>query len=338
MRSSKFWTFGLSVLAFAASCSLATAQDGTGADGITGITVEGLVLQRESVGSDDFTGPDTVGDPFVAFDAGDLDPDWSAGARVMIQGRLWGMRLQYGVFGAGEFDADKTIFDRNEDGTNATYDDDAHLNPGADVITSNSDDLFALKVEHRTIFAGTEGASLYAVAPGIDVYWGTASFYLDERLKSTAFDDEAAFNGNGDDIDRVRIDSENFLTGIQIGVQGDAPVVQGITFGGSLRGGLMANFITVERSFSSDDDSGNRIDNEIDDTAFAQFVEARPRVSFVVAPGVDLTATGTLIYIHGISEATDYYRTVTDNDDREVRDDGDVFFYGGSLGLTFKLN
>jgi hypothetical protein len=320
-------SFGLAV-AIAALAAPALAQDA-----LTGVTVEGLVLQRDDVGDENFTQSFTPGGPFVPFDTGDLDENWGGGVRVTLEGRLWGMRLYYGVFGAWSLDADGVRIDPTED-TSATY---AEI-PGADVFVGNSESLFALRIDHRTNLYGSETGTLTAISPGADFFWGTTSFFLDERLKSVAFDNPEDFNGSGNAIDRVRIESENFMTGLQIGLRGDMPVAPGVMLGGSVRGGLMANFIDVERKFSSDDNSGNRLDNNIDETAFAQFVEARPRVTVALAPGVGLTASGMLLYINGISEATEYYGTVSDNHDRRVHDDGDAFFYGGTLGLNIKLN
>jgi len=326
------------VVKFAVSAlALSLASTANADTSASSITLEGLILQRGDLENTPLTGPDVVGDPFVAFPASQIDSDVTGGFRASFNFKLWGWEIQTTGLVAFPFEGEGTVFDANQDGTNATYDDDAHLNPGADVTTTNSDDLFALRAQHRTYLFGTDTVTPYSLG-AVNFLWGTRFISLREKLTTTAFDEPNDFNGLDDDIDRVRIQSENFLYGAQIGFGGDYMVSPGVRLSGHVKGGLLANFIEVTQNFSSDDNAGNSLSKKDDDTGFAQFVEVNPKLSVSIAPNVDLTVGGYLLWINGISETTDYYRTVTDADDRAIRDDGDALFYGGTVGLTFRFN
>lgn len=314
--------------------SLPAAAD----DAVPGsMTAEGLLLQRSDVDGTAFTGFDDPGDAFTPFDAGDLDPDVSGGVRASLDVLLFGNRVQMSALVAMPFEDNRTAFDINENGTNAVYDDDAQFNPGADVNTANSDDLFALTVRHRTLLVGTDTAVVSPVG-GVNFLWGTRFIKVRESLKSTAFDEENDFNGTDNDIDRVSINSDNTMYGAQIGIGGSVPLGASLVLSGHLKGGLMANFIDVDQSFTSDDNAANFVIKNDGDVSFAQFIEFNPRLTMNLVPNVDLTLGGFLLYVNGISEATQYFSTVTDRDVRGVDSDGDILFYGGSAGLTFRFN
>jgi hypothetical protein len=304
-----------------------------------GMTVEGLVLQRSDPGKTLLVGPDNAIDPFVSFRASELDGAWGGGMRAMVDMRLFGQRVQFSAFAvtAMEADAAKSGMD-GAFSSSATY-----VNGDADVGTGNSDLLHAFKAQHRTNLYGTDTAALIPLGSGgwngPAFVWGTRSLYFKERLSTVAYDEANDLQGTDNDIDRARIETTNFLYGLQVGLQGMMPVGNGVSVGGSVKGGLLANFISVERKFSSDDNLANTIRDDGDDIGFAQFVEIMPRVSWQIAPGVDLTASGMLLWINGVSEATSYFSKVTDRDARgKIHDNGDVLFWGGTLGVTVKLN
>ncbi|MHA1547176.1 MAG: hypothetical protein ACTSUY_12250 [Alphaproteobacteria bacterium] len=56
----------------------------------------------------------------------------------------------------------------------------------------------------------------------------------------------------------------------------------------------------------------------------------------MVAPG-DYVG-GNVTWVNGVSEAGAQYATVTDADDKDLRDNGSVLFYGATASLVFKLN
>ncbi len=66
-------------------------------------------------------------------------------------------------------------------------------------------------------------------------------------------------------------------------------------------------------------------------------MEINPRVEFKLGEGTYLTAAGQFLWLNNVSTALPHYGTISDLDgDRDVRANEDVYFYGGSLGLTIR--
>ncbi len=312
-------------------------------------TVEGIFLGRDDFDGTDFTGPDTVGNPFVEFKPSDIDTGVAYGAQAFLRASKGGHTFEAGAFFARNGGDSRTIFDDTESGTNATYDDDAHLNPGADVTTSNSDDLFALQIEIETNVGGAEGNYIYSVPieksnliEDVGLFAGARFYYFKEKLNSIAFDGPNDFAGTDNDIDRVNIESSNFLVGPQIGIEASMKPNDYLSLGGRVFGGLFANFIERKKAFSSDDlGAANLISDTQSGVAFSQAVGAAPRLAVRLLDqyGIQgyLTVSGMILWMNGVSAAAEYYSTVTDRADTKIRDDENVLFYGGTVGLVISF-
>ncbi len=313
--------------------------------GVTKVTVEALYLGRDDIDGTSFTGPDTPGGDFILFKPSELNPDWSTGFRATVDTIIMGRDIQFSGFYAGPFETSKTITgaDAGSLRTNATYDDDAHLNPGSDVgSTANSDELFALAIDHETTLYGGEinlvEPADFLGLPGHAFLFGVRGLYLGEDLKSIAYDELDDFQGTDDDIDRVRIEAKNRLLGAQIGLQAMQPITENIYIGGNVKAGLFANFVKVDRSFSRDDNVNDVLNDSNSGTGFAQVLEINPQVKVKFAENAYLSLGGNATWVNGISEAGDQYATVTDADDRNLRNDGSMLFYGATAALVFKFN
>src|SRR5262249_46545172 len=147
-----------------------------------------------------------------------------------------------------------------------------------------------------------------------------------EELRSTAFDewydlDFGAFSG----IDRASINVDNDLLGVQVGLQAMWDVFPSVAIGGSLKGGVAANFVSRDRSFIDldNDPSDFAYADSHDDTGFAQFVEFNPRVDVALSDSTTLTIGGTVLWINETSNAAAHYETVADVTDGNLRDDDD---------------
>ncbi len=78
------------------------------------------------------------------------------------------------------------------------------------------------------------------------------------------------------------------------------------------------------------------MNKELSGTEFAQFVEVNPRLKIHLTQNAHIAASGMFLWINGNAETGDYYRSVTDSDDRRIITD-ETFFYGGALGLVMRL-
>lgn len=318
----------------------------------TKLTVEALILGRDRPSATPFTGPDVVGGPFVSFGPENLTNNPAGGVRAMLTHRIhggWlnGSLVEIGGFWAGRFSSSGTVFDVNQSGTNATYDDDAHLNPGATVVTTNSDDLFALRIRIRSSLAGGELNLVPRDLPYGTWRWGNGELnafagaryvFFGEKLESTAFDEQNDFNGTDNDIDRARIVANNHLIGGHLGITGHWRVHPQVELTGRAAFGLFANLVRRDRRFSSDDNVANAINDSLSGTRFAQMAEVKLGMKVMLNSGLYLTAGGNLFWLNGVTEAGRHFSTVTTGTDRNLRAGGSALFYGGHVGLVLRLN
>ncbi len=65
---------------------------------------------------------------------------------------------------------------------------------------------------------------------------GARALFLDEELRTIAYDDLNDFLGADDEVDDASVDTENRFVGVQLGLQGFVDVTQNIKLGGSLKG------------------------------------------------------------------------------------------------------
>jgi hypothetical protein len=307
--------------------------------GLAGVALEGVILQRHDIGNALMTVPDGGSDPYFKVSFSDLDPSTAGGLRLQLDGWLFGQRTVYSVLGAWGFDSSllRTGMDPSSGGgTDAAY------VPSSTVNTSNSNELDTLQAKFRSSLFSTDSAAYFFGGapdrPGFNFIAGGRTIIVEERLRTAAYDSYSDYDPGGDDVDRVKLDVSNWATGLQIGIEGYTYIAPGFKLGGFVKGGLLANFVDVKSRFSSDDDADNRLRKSHDSTEFAQFVELSARVSYEIAPNMELTASGMMLYVNGIAEAGSHFSGVADADARRIDADSDALFYGGTVGLTYRFN
>jgi hypothetical protein len=336
------WSIGAAAIAVALSSSCVFAQS-TPMFGLAGVTVEGVVLQRGGQSEALLTKVDDTNGSifgssttFTPVKYNDLDPEVAGGLRLKFDGWFFGQRTVYSVLGAWGFDG--SLFRTGMQGGPGTSTDATYELPGADVYLGNSDVIDAIRADFKSSLYSTDSAGYWFGGapdrPGFNFIAGTRTIVLDERLKTTVYDDP----GTSTDIDRVKLEVGNFATGVQIGIDGYTYFSPGLKVGGFIKGGLLANFVDVDSRFSSNNNAANRLKKSYDSTEFAQFVELSGRVSYEVAPNLELTGSAMLLYVNGIAEAGDQFSNVADSAKRHIDANSDALFYGGTLGLTYKFN
>lgn len=212
--------------------------------------------------------------------------------------------------------------------------------PGADINSTNSENIFALTAQHETqLFGGEVNVVRPFGVPGLLI--GPRAIYFGEELGVTVMeerDDVPGFVPQGTARDQVSVKTDNWMLGLQAGLQGMFALSDDLRVGGAVKAGIYDNIVSRRRTFFSLNQSVRRQDSSDSDHELAYAVEVNPRVELRVADGVYLSAAGSFLWLDNVSEATSHFATLTDLQDRDTRANGDVFFYGGSLGLTMELD
>lgn len=340
----------------AAADSSGTDEDGelggaAQSRGAGGLTIEGLLYRRNGLDATPFT---MLGDApgatatFTRVDGDHLEGrDYAPGVRVSLQASVLDQPIELSAFFVAPFRLDY----RNKNVRAGGNTDMIYANaPNSEIFptaatSSASDDILGLSVHHESKVFGGEAnlTSLFGI-PGLSI--GTRAIYYGETLNTTTMDDAAAINnpppaaGNGENRDRVAIRVDNRLIGVQLGLQHMFDVGGGLRIGGSVKGGLYDNFVDRNRTFVSEARPDLRSRESSDHkSVFAQGVELNPRVEFKLAEGTYLTAAGQFLWLNNVSTALPNYPSIAYvYSDHDVRARDDVYFYGGSLGLTIDLD
>lgn len=309
-----------------------------------GLTVEGLMYGRETLATVPFTarGSTNAATPYVQFDSSQLGgDDYAPGLRATLQAEILDQPFAFSAFFIRPMSAEATkLYLGSEAGNPADTDTIYNGDPDADFSSTNSDNIFGMTAHHETKLYGGEANLVRPFGiPGLLV--GARAIYFGEQFSTTAIEtiDDAPGLGPDNARDHAGIRVDNRLIGLQIGLEHMFDVGDVMRVGGSIKGGLYGNFVDRNRSLVSE----NRVDRSFEstdhDTVFAQGVEFNPRIEFKLAEGTHLTAAGQFLWLNNVSTALPHYASVANfHSDHDVRADGDVYFYGGSLGLTILLD
>jgi hypothetical protein len=332
-------------LALAGMVSSLCAASAWGAAGDNGqyFMIEGLYLEKDNGDTVALTAPDGAG-AFNLVTDDVLELDSSGGARATAQFAAFGHTWQASAFGVASFDQDFLVsnLDTPSNNTSTTY---AEFVGGSDPSVNepfNSDQVHALDLNLEADLYGAEFSWVKNLGGygwnNVDLLVGIRYIHYGEELTSIAFDEANDLAGTDNEIDRAFIGVDNDLVGLQIGLQGMWSVASNVSIGGSLKGGIAANFVDRERSFASDNLNYPAYANSHDDTGFAEFAEFNPRIDITLSDTATLTIGGTVLWINETSHATSHYQALADATDGNVRADDDELFYGASIGLKLALN
>ena len=346
------WYSRVSAIALAGLVSSMAAATSWGDAGGNGqfFMIEGMWLTQDDGDTIPFTAPTgNIGPavPFALVTTDDLDLDDVGGARVTVQFSTWDGDCiwQVSAFAVANFESDFSItgLDPSVGDTSTTY---AKFTGGTDTSAfapENSDEFHRMDLTEEATLWGAEVSWVRNLTDygwhRTDLLFGVRYIHYGEELKSTVFDAVGdVIGGNG--IDDVSVEVDNDLVGLQIGFQTMWDISPTVSIGGTLKGGVAANFLSRDRSFRDrDGEIGNLIyaDNA-DDTGFAQFAEFNPRIEIVLGDSATLTVGGTVLWINDTTRAAAHYQSVANTADSDLRDDENQLFYGASIGLRLALN
>jgi hypothetical protein len=315
-----------------------------------GLTVEGLMYWRSGLDNVPFTMPGETGSPasYGKFSASELDgQDYAPGVRFSLQAAILDQPIEVSGFFVAPFRFEKTRLDLDSFDTDAIYANGLPNDIFSSAATSaQSDNILGMTVHHESkVYGGEANLTSLLGIPGLSM--GARAIYFGEALSSTTLDSADAVTvpppsgSTGFQLrDRATVRTDNRLVGVQLGFEHMFDVGDFVRIGGSIKGGLYNNFVDRNRTFVSE----NRLDIrsfEATDhkNVFAQGVEFNPRVELKLTDGMYLTAAGQFLWLNNVSTALPNYGSIGYiNSDRDVHADQDVFFYGGSLGLTVALD
>ncbi len=299
--------------------------------------VEGMVLWRDSSDATHLTGPHNTTAGFTPFTSSELGigDNASPGLRATFQGEILGQPMEFSGFYVFPFLTELEKADLSSGGTsttpttNAAYANDA----GGDIANyTNSQNIGRLFAHHGTKLFGAEVNARDALElPGF--LFGARTLYFGEYFNPVTW------KNSNTTRDAVAIHTDNYLLGLQVGLEGMTDLGGGIRLSGSVKAGLYANQVGRLRSFISRNQTQARAQqSSLDDTVLAQGVEFNPRIEIELAKGVVFSAGGTLLWLNGVSGALSHFATVTDLQDTNIRAKDDVLFYGAQTGLTIDLS
>lgn len=310
------------------------------------ITVDALLLRRSSLQNVPFT---RLGDAppaatsFGSFTSSELEREsHGEGLRATVNGNIFDQRFEFSGFYMGPINYQKSKFGlATPNNTDAIYDVQP-ATPANTISSVNSDNIFGFAVQHQTKLLGGEAnaVGLFGI-PGLTV--GARAIYFGEELGTTTMDQADDLPGGSDttpDRDHVNIRTSNTLVGVQLGLQHMFNVLDDkVRIGGSVKAGLFNNFVSRRRTFVSENRPDLRsFENSDSGSVFSQGVEINPRLEIKLTEGVYLSAAGSFLWLNNVSEALPHFASVANLADTNLRSGGDVFFYGGSLGVTIQLD
>jgi predicted porin len=314
----------------------APAMQGQGAGGLT---IEGLMYWRKGLDTVPFTKAGSNTDPYVQFNSTALEGEtYAPGMRLSLQAEVLQQAIELSAFYVLPMGLDATKLDLDQDDTDAIYYEDP-LGAGGGFNLFNSRDLYGISVHHETKLFGAEANLVEPLGiPGLVL--GARAIYFGEQLSETAMKtaDDVPWLGTSEARDHAAVRLDNRLLGVQLGLQHMFDVGDVMRIGGSIKGGLYNNFVDRNRTLVAE----NRVDRSFEatdhDNVFAQGIEINPRVEFKLAEGTYLTAAGQFLWLNNVSTSLQHLPYIGLEDDHDVRADDDVYFYGGSLGLTVLLD
>jgi hypothetical protein len=294
-------------------------------------TLEGLALTR-----DDYTGTllatDSAPAPDTFLFADDLDVKWTGGARATYENEFWGHNWQLSAFFVVP-SSDSVLFGPSSDDIDLSY----TFDPGATIdTTDNSQEAVIVAAQSEWEAWGAEFNWVKKLAGKLNLIVGARYINFSENLNTTTDDDNDDFTG---DRDFVQLSTNNDLVGLQVGLEGDWNLSSNVMIGGSLKGGIAANFVSRDRSFTDTDGASIPFADSINDTGFAQFAEFNPRLTVALSDSASLVVGGNVLWLNEVAEAAPHFPTAgNSNDLTNLRDDEDVLLYGATIGLKLALN
>ena len=316
------------------------------------LTLEGMVLTRSKQRDVPLTAsgfnPNNANGAFRDYEyisTQDFGNDVTAGMRGTLRGEMFGQMVEFSAFGMSPMELEFARLTgqvsaangtpANPRNTNAAYHVENYPDTDADLNSANSENIYAMIGNLQTKLAGGEANIVDPFGvPGLMI--GARAIYFGEELGVfVAKNVDAMPGGSATARDRPYVRTDNYLFGLQAGLQGMFDVGGGLSVGGNVKAGIYDNEVERRRTFFSDNQSVRNMDVKDSDRQLSWGFEANPRLNLRLSDNAYLTVAGTFLYLGNVSQAADQFVAVADRDDRDVRANRDVYFYGGSVGMTF---
>ncbi len=132
----------------------------------------------------------------------------------------------------------------------------------------------------------------------------------------------------------MEIDIDNYLAGLQVGVEGSAQLEEDLRITGSAKGGVYANY--VDKDFHYENVSSPPIALDFDESGLdvAGIMQADLELALEVAEGVEIFVGGTAMYLMGVATGPgNVPEANTASEFTDLDNDDNVLYAGGRAGL-----
>ncbi len=298
------------------------------------------------------------GDRTYSFD--DLDgPGWRPGIAATLRYRLGGGAVAVRGFIVGQFGGDTSYLDANQISSISFTAPAYSFLPGTFTprptntvtITGNSFSIGGMTAQYNSTLWGFEGSyEMPVYANGglvVRAFAGPRYIQLRESLRTQShFSDTTFSTANAFLTDTVDIGIRNNLIGGQIGAAVRYPVRQTVFVDAHVSGGLYANLVNRDRSFSGGQGlfvgspfaaPFGYIDPTVSSTEFAQGIEAALGIAWRPMPAVTVSLGYQMLWLNNVSVAASHFESAANGNDRDTRANSSVLFHGFRIGASFGL-
>ncbi|MCH7889034.1 MAG: hypothetical protein IIA00_07125 [Proteobacteria bacterium] len=272
--------------------------------------------------------PGTGPSPLTTED--DLSQDWDAGVGAEVIIDISNMEAIGASFMYVRHDAEFATNDVSE-GLSSNWSFTA--GPGTFVPDSSFTAATAALGDYETSLIGGEVSYFYRITPRVTLLIGPRVAVLDEDINLFSVD-EGDFDplSPGEPDGQIQIDIDNYLAGIQVGVEGRAQLLENLRITGSAKGGVYANY--VEKDFHYENEASNVFDFDESEWDVAGIVQGDLELALEVAEGVELFVGGTAMYLLGVATGPgNVPEANTASEFTDLDNDDNVLYVGGRAGL-----
>ncbi len=291
--------------------------------------VQGLALQRAGLDKDGLVDNDNTANP-MDHDAGDIDIDPGFGALARVGVAVESSHVDYvelEALGFG-FSGFFSVIDTG-DTLDLAYSSDVNSTPSVS-SWSNSEEAVRADFDYDSLFLAAGLAGKHIVNNNTTVFAGPRYVFYRSTLDVLVDDDATTLASPN--IDRVDVDVDNHLLGLQGGVEYSRPVTERINLGFRGSVGVFYNHAKIDSHARAISGAGDNVEKSFSQNEIATILEAQSEFKFKLTDTVHFVSGGFIQWTNGIVESTNEFGQVSVVGDENIGTQ-DLFVYGGRVGF-----
>lgn len=267
-----------------------------------------------------------------------LAPGGRLSVVVPGQGEWADYSLQFSGLYSGQIKAQQDVIDTPRN-LSAAYDSDYdHVSGPENPHFSNSDAAYASSFDYqRELWGGEVNVQRQTNFYDLTVLGGLRYIGQRNKLNAATFDGINDYQGIDDDIDRVKLTTNNHVFGVQFGVEGKYELIEKVFLGARTTVGVGVNRIEFSSRLTSD--STNMVDVRKKEylSHFAAYAEIAPKLTYQYSERLAFNLGGYAMLLNGVSDGTEEYHRVGLPDYDVLEGDDTLLFYGFSAGASIRF-